>query len=282
MIDNMTESNYWTIYNNCKLNYTVKFKTSSFNLSINERLNDKNMENVLKYLTSIKEDNNYLAFLFKKSDYVDASSGIDSNGYKLYTISNNELIDKLTNSNFNNVFNKLVPDAQYHLIMNCLISKDLCHLVINNQYILEKISSKDKFKNNLTFMELYGQLLRYTIGYTWLTMYMEESIKRSYIKATDRFIFNIDTASLLPWYPYSIEDIHVCPYMPILVSNQTLNINKNILGIEQHIYLNQNDLTKEITRYGVSSKDKFIQRINQFVSGLNDANCANITKFGKN
>jgi len=90
------------------------------------------------------------------------------------------------------------------------------------------------------------------------------------MKTTDRFIFNIDTASLLPWFPYSIENIHICPYLPILVSNDTLNISKNILGVEQHIYLNQTEETKNITRYGVCTKDIFIKRINQFISGKND------------
>ena len=272
LIDNMTETNYWTIYNNCKLNYTTKFRSNSFNLSINERLTDKNIDNVIKYLISTKDDNDYLAFLFKKSNYVDASSGIDANGYKLYTISSNIIITVL---DFNKIFDKLMPDVQYHLIMSCLISKELCHLIINNQYILGKIMSNEYFLNNFTFMELYGQILRYTMGYAWLTMYIEESIKRSYAKITDRFIFNIDTASLLPWFPYSIENIHICPYLPILVSNETLNISKNILGVEQHIYLNLNQKAIDKTRYGVCTKDIFIQRINQFISGKNDFNILN-------
>ena len=272
MINNMNESNYWTIYNNCRLNYTIKFNTNSFNLSINERLTDKNIDNVIKFLASTSDDNDYLAFLFEKSKYVDASSGIDVNGYKLYTISNNDIMNKITNECFNKLFDKLSEDVQYHLIMNILISKDLCHLVINNKYILNKIISKDHFKNNLTFMELYGNLLRYILGYTWIIMYMEESIKRSFIDTSDRFIFDIDTASLLPWYPYSIENIHICPYMPILVANNILNIQKNILGVEQHIYNNQNDNIKQITRYGICSKDIFIKRINEFISGKTNIN----------
>jgi hypothetical protein len=272
MIDNMSESNYWTNSNNCRLNYTIKFKTNSFNLSINERLTDKKIDNVLKYLASMKDENDYLAFLFKKSTYIDASSGIDANGFKLYTIPNNQQINLLTNEHINSFFDKLLPDVQYHLIMNCLISKELCHLIINNKYIIKKIMSKDKFKNNLAFMELYGQLFRYIIGYTWIVMYMEESIKRSQIKSTDRFVFDIDTASLLPWYPYSTDDVHVCPYLPILVAKNVINTNKNILGIEQHIYINQSEQVKEVTRYGVAPKDKFISRINIFISGIDDVN----------
>ena len=236
MINNMAESNYWTIYNNCKLNYTTKFKLNSFNLSINERLTDKKIENVIKHLSTADDDNNYLEFLFIKSNYVDASSSINLNGYKLYTITPNILIDI---EQFNIMINKLSEDVQYYLIMNCLISKDLCHLIINNKYILNKINASNKFKDNSSFMQLYGQLFRYYLGYAWITMYMEESIKRSFIKSTDRFIFDIDTASLLPWYPYTVQNIHVCPYIPILVAHDIL--------IPSTIYFYNDEITEDIT-----------------------------------
>ena len=272
LIENMSETNYWTLYNNCKLNYTFKFKLNSFNLKINEKLKDKDIETVIKYLESTNEENNYLAFLFQKSTYIDASSGIESNGYKLYTISNNPLVNMLNNNHINTIYDRLDIDSQYYLIMNLLVSKDLCHLIINNKYILSKIISKQHFKLNLDFMQLYGDIFRYVLGYAWIVMYIEESIKRSFITENDRFIFDIDTASLLPWYPFSVEDIRICPYLPILVSNEILNIKKNILGIEQHTYINQLEAHKEITRYGIASKELFIKRINQFISGVDNMN----------
>ena len=167
IINNIEESNYWTVYNNCKLNYTVKFKTNSFNLTINDKLKDKKVENVIKYLESLKDNSNYLEFLFKKQSYVDCSSGIYNDGYKLYNIPHNQLINTITTKHFNILFNKISVDGQYYLIMNCLISKDLCHLVVNNEYILKYITSNKIIKNGLSFLELYGQIIKYVSLYSF-------------------------------------------------------------------------------------------------------------------
>ena len=48
----------------------------------------------MKYLESLKDNSNYLEFLFKKQSYVDASSALNDNGYKLYHIPNNPLIKR--------------------------------------------------------------------------------------------------------------------------------------------------------------------------------------------
>ena len=270
IIQNIEESNYWTNKINCKLNYDIKFKENNFNLSLFDKLKNNKTFNIIKYIESLKDNSNYLEFLFKKHNYVDASSSIDEKGFKLYYIPNSQIINTITNINFNMFFDKLNDECKYYLIMNCLISKELCHLIVNNKYILQYIMASYDIKYNRTFMELYGQILRYCLGYSWVIMYMEESIKRSYITTKDRFIFDIETASLLPWFPYSIENISICPYLPILVSKDLLNISKNILGIEQHIYLNKENY--EITRYGVAKKEVFINRLNKFISGKNDLN----------
>ena len=262
LIHNMNESNYWTIFQNCKLNYTEQFIENRFNFSIIERLTDIKIENIIKTLSSNKEDNDYLEFLFKKANYVDASSAINRNGYKIYKITEGIPI---TIEDFNSLYDKLCIDAQYYLIMNCLISKDLCHLIVNNKYILNIINASNIFKNEKSFMQLYGQLFRYYLGYAWLTLYLEESIKKSYIKTTDRFVFDIDTAALLPWYPSTVQNLNICPYLPILISNSVLIAETNIMGVEQHVYTD--NTVKDITRYGVCIKDVFIDRINQFISG---------------
>ena len=264
MINCMNESNYFTIKNNCELNITYKFESRTFNLSLGDRMKDETVQKVLKKLEESKlEDNNYLAFLFRKANYLDASSAL-SNGYKLYRISNNPLTESLTKENFNTLFNKLSFEERYYMIMNCMISKDLSHLIINNQYILKYIiESKDT--KGLTFMNKYGQLIRYLLGYAWLTMYMEESIKKSYITTNSRFIFDIETASLLPYYPYSIDNLHICPYLPILIRSENLNSTQNILGANQLNFIHP----QKTTRYGVTDKQTFIERLNTFVSGLN-------------
>lgn len=264
MINNMEESNYFTKKNNCELNITYKFESRTFNLSLGDRMKDETVQKVLKKLEESKlEDNNYLAFLFRKANYLDASSAL-SNGYKLYRISNNPLTESLTKDNFNTLFNKLSFEERYYMIMNCMISKDLSHLIINNEYILKYIT-ESKDNKNLTFMNKYSQLIRYLLGYTWLIMYMEESIKKSYITTNNRFVFDIDTAALLPYFPYPINNLHFCPYLPILIRSENLNSVKNILGANQLNFIHP----QKYTRYGVADKQTFIERFNIFVSGLN-------------
>ena len=272
MICNMSESNYYTIYNNCQLNITQKFKARRFNLALSQRLADQTVQTVLKHLSESKEDeNNYLAFLFKKSNYLDASSAIINNGYKLYRITNNPLMEMLSNEHFNSLYDKLTYQEKYYLIMNGMISKDLCHLIINNKYILNEILNV-KDPKGYTLMNKYGQLIRYLFGYAWLTMYMEESIKRGYVTNKDRFIFDIETASMLPYFPYSPKNLHICPYIPILVENNTICAEKNILGVEQYIFNSKDPEYIKNTRYGVCDKETFIKRFNMFVSGDDNNN----------
>ena len=63
-----------------------------------------------------------------------------------------------------------------------LISKQYCNFVINNEKLLDLM--KPILDDN---MELY----RYTLGYTWVTFYMEECIKKTYTTMNDRFVFDL-------------------------------------------------------------------------------------------
>jgi hypothetical protein len=271
LLNNMIESNYYTIHNNCQLNITLKFRARGFNLALSERLDDEVVQNVLKRLSESKDSENddYLSFLFKKSKFLDASSAVDQTKYKLYRISYNPITDIMNSEHFNMLYSKLCPSEKYYLLTNCLISKNLCHFVVNNKFILNEIVT-EKDNNGLTFMNKYGQLIRYLFGYSWLTMYIEESIKRTHITNGDRFIFDIETASKLPYFPYSTENIHICPYIPVLVELESINISMNILGVKHYMF---NDARlKDVTRFGVCDKDTFLNRVNTFISGKQDVN----------
>ena len=292
MISTMTETNYYTNYYNCQLNISTKFKLRNFNINIQKIFHDKPIGMLTSSETNSndeKEINNnsddYISALFKSSSFVDASSS--SNSFK---IMNNPVIKSIGIENFNKLYDKLPNIEKYYLIMNSMISKDLCHFVINNKYILNDIMSKTTDNKGFTFMDKYEQIIRYTLGYTWITFYMEESIKRGYINKTDRFIFNIETASMLPFYAYSKQNLHICPYLPLLIDKKTLNAENNILGVQQIKFDNNiNNLTEynhELTRYGITDKKTFIDRINIFISGklnnniLKDVNWTNIAMCG--
>ena len=257
MINNMDETNYYVNYNNCLINITNNFQKRNFNNKIVNKLKNNNIINILNNINK----NNIYSLDIQKSEYVDPSIVINNNGYNIYKIYNNVLYDILKNDNFNDLFCKFNEQEKYYMINNSLVSKDLCHYIINNKFILEHIN------NN---MSRYAQIIRYTLGYTWITLYIEECIQKLYIKNTDRFIFKIETASLLPWFPYSISKLNICPYLPLLIDNELINANRNILGGEQ-IFVSS-ERYKELFRYGITKKDKFIERFNQFVSGKENIN----------
>ena len=99
-------------------------------------------------------------------------------------------------------------------------------MVLNNSYLLDRLQP---------MIEKYIGLYRYLIGYSWLTFYLEESIKRSYIENSDRFVFNINTASKLPFFPYMSSELNLNPYLPLMVKKDVLNGNSNCLGFPYYI-----------------------------------------------
>lgn len=278
MINSMIESDYWSNKNNTHLNITLKFIERGFNLSLQHRLQDTTVINVLKILANNNvEDNNYLSFLFRKTLYTDASSGINKTGYKIYRLTNNNLVKKINNETIIKLLNISTITERYYLITNLLVSKDYCHLIINNKELLKELScnriydKKDisSASNKLTFFEKNYSLIRYLLSYTWLTFYLEESIKKSYIDDNDRFVFDIETASLLPHYPFIEKDIHLCPYLPILVENSILDTEKNVLGVT-NTYVTIPDQTKQhLYRYGVCDLETFKNRLRLFINGKN-------------
>jgi hypothetical protein len=274
------------------MNITDKFQERDFVLDISSKISDPIIQDILNKISNSNDaDTNYLTFLFRNTSYIDASSANKTSKYKLYKINSNPVLESITNEHFNIMYDKLTNIEKYYMIANAMVSKDLCHLIVNNKYILNKIMTEPFNTNpytddplNLTFMNKFCHLFRYTMGYAWLTFYMEESIKRGYINKNDRFIFDIETACLLPYFPYCKKNIHICPYLPILVNRNILDIEKNILGVEQIMVDVLPDTT---TRYGVTTLDTFVARLKKFVSGsvkhmdlLDNINWSNLAVTG--
>jgi hypothetical protein len=232
IIMNLEESNYYTLEDNCNINITSKFNNRKFNYK------KKNINNI-NYLDSLEEDSEeYIPIFFE---------------FKI----NINISDKLSINNFNKLYNKISKKEQYYLIMNCLISKDLCHYIINNRYILLII-------NEESFMSKYCLLIKYLLGYTWITLYIEETINQFDTTVSNRYVFDIDTACNLPYYPYSISDFKSCPYLPLLINDTYINSKNNILG---PIQIKKPMMINNIDSYGIVNKTEFIKRLNMFVSG---------------
>jgi hypothetical protein len=234
-INNMEETKYWTNYYNCLINMTTIFRDRQFSLEYS-RISDKNISNLLKTLIEEKvikksTNENYLKeleladrkILSTKDDYVDVASTIKKNGFQPYRISKKS---EFTNSDINQIFSVLTDKQKFLMFSNLMVSKKYCHLVVNNKTILEQMAPT---------INKFAPLYRYLLSYSWIRFYMEECIKKSFIKTTDEFIFDIDTVSKLPVYPFDYNNLKNNPYMPIFVSDAELKPENNICGIYDYI-----------------------------------------------
>jgi hypothetical protein len=106
-----------------------------------------------------------------------------------------------------------------------MVSKKLCHLVVNNEKVLDLM--RDELLSK-------APLFRYLMGYAWLRFYFDESIKKRNINIKDEFIFDINTASKLPVFPFDIKFPKMNPYMPIMVDDKILNAKANINSFIQY------------------------------------------------
>jgi len=282
ILKNSESSNYWTKKFNNKLNITNKFINRGFNLSLNQRINDQKIKEVLNDINKMpKEGDAYLNYIYRKAVYVDISSIIKKNGYSLYKI--DEDID-LKESDILYLLNTINSQYEfYNLTMSLLISKDYCHYVLNNPLYIDKLRKwTNSFSSNeIDLIELFKPAFQYAMGYSWLTLYMEECIKKTKIVEDDRFVFTIDQANKLPSFPFSSEMINQNntfrhnPYLPLLISDNVMNLSNNTMGVKISYHKDN--------KMGVVSLTKFKENFNIFLTSDKDIDIldgVDMTNFG--
>ncbi len=245
MINNFDESKYWELSYNCMPNITKLFDSRKFNFNIIRT--SPNISNILEKIDNSPIKENYIEQIFNRRNYVDPSEIINKKGYKLYW--------KVWNCDYKNEdINKLFDifddnNQKYLLFSNLCISKKYCHLVINNEHIIKNLSP---------IIHQNINLYTYLFGYAWLRFYFEETINRFRVKTNDMYIFDINTASLLPVFHFEHKNPHNNPYCPILVANKSLNPEFNIGGV---ICNTDKDLDRRICNL-----EEFKKKMNIFIS----------------
>jgi hypothetical protein len=255
-ISKLKESDYWASEFNCGLNMTKEFENRSFTnqISKSSKFDGKNASELVKKIIENTGSSDYLQGLienvYKKDSFIDVSTAARNNGkFKLYRI--DDPVD-LTKVEVTELFQVLQDDKiKYDLFNAFLLSKNYCHLVVNNGDILDIMDDTIK-----KFMPLYKILF----GYAWLCLSMEEGIKKTMTNSSDRYIFSLDDANKLPNFPYAMEDIHSSPYSTLLVSKDVINAGKNCIGLGQikNAYPDQNKLSTLL---------EFTNKFNIFTSG---------------
>lgn len=259
IIKNLDEPNYWYRKYNCLLNISKQFNSRRFRISKVHNIKDTNARNAVKDFEqeSDKETGDYLKMIFNNKNFVDASSAIQKNGYKLYKISKKTDMSK---DDINSLFSQLNTIQTYHLFSHLMVSKKYSHLVVNNRYLLNKMKEMIKY---------FPDLFRYLLGYSWLRFYMEESVKKTWIEKEDEFVFDINTASELPVYPFTLDDVKSNPYVPLMVDDNIIP-KQNLGGIS--FFSSSNSKFNDTVSKGITDLNGFIKRMNLFISGNSSNN----------
>lgn len=292
-------SKYWTNEENCSLiNMTQIFTERTFDYKSRKKelfknsfknMNDEEKEKIKTIFNFNKKNNNvhfnYLHELEKKeilkentnndntntnnntneeeknnhteenkiaatTEFYDVFSAIKNSDKRTYYINNNLSIDQ---KYINEVFRYLTDEEELFNVLNMLlVSKDYCHMIFD-QTIFNKIKP---------IMTKYTSLYKYIYGYTWLTLIIDESIMKTKATINDRFIFDIDTASNLPYFPTLFHDLNQNPYLCLPIDSQKLNIEKNVMTFPCIVNGENN--------YGVCTLEQFKKRMNLFLSGNPD------------
>lgn len=264
IIEKLKDSDYWANRDNLDINITNSFVDREFNNQRSDMRNftvlvDRNKQNINNENTDRKiikkGDKEYFEEPVEKKEnkirdnFIDPSTVIknkkDGTKRNFYTTN---IDSTYTNESICNIFNKIDNEKiKYDLLNNLLVSKEYCHLILNNSKLLE--SSKgifDKYKN----------VFKYTFGYAWLTFYLEECIARTKSTKNSRFSFDINTASKLPVFPFTYSDLKQNPYMTILIDDEEI-IQDNSYSLS---YVENYD------GYGVCDLNTFKRRFNIFTS----------------
>ncbi len=271
MTTDLKESNYWTNPYHCMINITELFSSRGFRFKeklaphikasitgTQTGIQDQTVKDTITKIfgeESTKTDYGlHDTNIYRKMTFTDASSGLVKKGknYKLYKI--DPTTCSLTKGQIDELFQSISDKKLlFNLFNSILLSKEYCHLVINNPVVLAKMKP--------FFQDKFAAFYNYVFAYAWLCMYLEECIVKTRTKHTNRYVFDINTANKLPFFPYCHENIHLNPYCTLLVDERVLSSSDNCHGIP---------MITNYKEYGIDTQAGFINKMNIFTSGNPD------------
>jgi len=216
---------YWVNKKNCLINMNDEFNKRRFNF-----IKIKNCNDMKKALDS---------------DYINGLNTIPEYNIDIYR----KKKSAYTKDDITTLLTSIGEENRNHLFMQLMLSKEHCHLVINNKDIMTLMQPYIK-KNIIAF--------KHRFGYAWITFYLEELLDKNKINTNNDYIFDIDTASVLPFFYNDITEPYSSPYSTTLISYKKLNYGKNICGLNS---CNRIDYKR------ICNLDEFKQRMNIFITG---------------
>ena len=252
LISELKESDFWTKSRNCKLNFTNMFNIRDFQ---SRRENNKFTLMVQtpdrEKLATPEGNSNYPTRNLTEKFFDVATilkNNLDGNRTFYATMPDSHYTDK----EFMELLKMIKTEKElYDLTTNVLLSKEYCHLIMKSEPL--------KFLANL--FEKYNGAYKYSFGYAFLTLYLEESLFLSKSTKEHRFVFDIDTANKLPIFPFLQTDLKQNPYISPLIHDEHGNFKNNLVGLK---YIDNYD------GYGVCNLETFKKRLNIFITGEPD------------
>jgi hypothetical protein len=266
-ISSMGKLCFWSYSHNCAINATDIFMKRKFNIKYDSTVNNSTNETnnngeLFDKLSNMKNNDDipadktdYLSSIYRQKEYTDVASTLrNMKNRKFYATIDDGTLDT-TKEQITNLFNFLTNKKEiFNMFNSLLMSKDFCHMVLNNQIVLEKMKP---------FFDRYLSLYRYAFGYAWLAFYMEECWFQTKTTNKSRFVFDINTANKLPYFPTCTEDLHLNPYISMLVSSKIIDSVNNYLSIPS---------IADYKNYGIGTLADFRLKFNVFTTGRTDKN----------
>lgn len=235
-------------------------------IATKENNGDNHTQQILNKLQSKYNRDDYLKGINKQSNkvFIDIGECVKSSARRKYYINDPITAGSLiTHDDVNTLFGSICGKELYDMFNIFATSKQYCHLVINNINILRMM--KPLFTK-------FGAFYRYLLSYPFLSFYIEECIFKSKTKKENRYVFTIDTAHELPFYPYIPEDIHMSPYCTLPLSKEIMNLPNSFWSLQ---------LNSTYKQYGIDTLENFRKKFNLFTTGTPDHNVFDGLKWDK-
>ena len=226
LIKNLECVLYWANKKNCLINMNNEFNKRCFNV-----IKIKNCNDMKKIVDS---------------DYLNETtcSSIPEYNIDIYRKTKCDY----TKNDITTILTSIGEENRNNLFMQLVVSKEYCHLVINNSDIMTLM--QPYIKKNI------GEF-KHRFAYAWLTFYLEELLDKNRINTNNNYIFDINTVSKLPCFYNDIFEPYSNPYNTILTSCKKLSYGKNVCGVDSSHIINKR----------ICNLDEFKQRMNIFITG---------------
>lgn len=242
---------YWCKENNTNINVTNIFINRNFRWNIFKTSNNSSKFKTIQEMKNYNiKDDNYISMFFKtKGNFDDKFGKIPFKLHRLPKVKN------IINTNqFNQIMTDISPKNRFQLFFNILTSPEYCHLVLNNGYIWDMMSD---------IVTKCRPLVRYVLFYSYLSLYLQENIKKSFLKKEDTCILKLSNACKIPTFPYLQNDINSHPAIAAAhIINESVIPKNNFYGIP---------LINNSTN-SLCNLETFKKRLNIFLTGNSDKN----------